>query len=140
MRLWDLKTGAVLQSLKYPIKRSIFVALSFDGEQIDNDSIGAIVQVWDRKTEFSFDGQQLASVSWDGTVRLWNSNPGAISQILAGDFGSLTAVAFSFHGQQLAFASDDGIVRLCDLKTSTISLVLEDSCKRIISVAFSFDG
>lgn len=116
VRLWDLKTGAVLQSLENPLGWIRFVALSFDGQQLVVVFVGGIMQLWDlmkRTTPriledhaestmaitFSFDGQQLASVSGDGIVRLWNSKSGAISQTFTGDLGCVTAVAFSFDGQ-----------------------------------------
>ena len=87
MRLWDVRSAAVLRTLHG-----------------HTDYIRAIA--------FSPDGKLLASASNDTTIKVWDTDSGAAIQALKDHNAYVTAVAFSPDGKLLVSASGDKTVRL----------------------------
>lgn len=90
IRLWDARTGALLQELR-----------GHTG--------------WIRSLAFSPDGALLASASVDTTIRLWDVQRGALVGSMEGHTDWLSGIAFSPDGALLASTSRDGSVRLWDI-------------------------
>lgn len=86
VKVWDTKTGSVVQSL------------SVKGRILD--------------VAFSPDGKRLATAYNTGKTDLWDIGSGKNIFTLSGHESSVYAVAFSPDGKQLATAGADGIVRL----------------------------
>jgi WD40 repeat protein len=100
IKLWNPRTGYILQTLEGHTE-------------------------WVRTVAFSHNGSLLASASRDYTVRLWDSNTGRALQTLRGHTESVSAVAFSHDDSLPASASDDGIVRLWNPSASCALQTLE---------------
>jgi WD40 repeat protein len=115
VRVWDMATGALLQTLK------------------GHSS-------WVRSIVFSPDGRLLASGSGDETVLLWDTATGALSRTLEGHSGWVYMVAFAPGGRMLASASKDTTVRLWDTATGALLRNFKGHSNWVRSVAFSLDG
>ena len=91
VKLWDTRSGAVLQTL-------IGHSSSVDG------------------VAFSPDGSAVASASRDDTVKLWDLGSRAERLTLYGHHSRVKAVAFSPDGLVLASGSRDNTVKLWDVR------------------------
>jgi WD40 repeat protein len=89
VRIWDVATGAALQTLR--------------GHSSHVSSVA-----------FSPDGARLASAGGDGTVRLWDPLTGAAISEAAVHSEIARAVVFSADGRSLASAGDDGVLWVAD--------------------------
>ena len=160
VRLWNVATGEVSDTLKGYTDRVYSVAFSPNGKTLASDDRGT-VKLWNVATgevsdtlrhtvwissgafspvysvAFSPDGKTLASGAGDTTVRLWNVTTGKASTTLDGP-DAVYSVAFSPDGKTLA--SGDDTVRLWDVATGKASDTLKGHTDRVYSVAFSPDG
>ena len=94
IKLWDLATGTLKQTL--------------EGHSSSVQSVA-----------FSPDGRLLASGSGDQTIKLWNLATGALELTLEGHLSSVQSIAFSPDGRLLASGSDDQTIKLWDSATGT---------------------
>ena len=163
VRLWDVATGTLQQTLTYTGSVSS-VAFSPDGQTLASgvDGWTGTIYLWDVATgvlqytllahkgglssvAFSPDGRTLASVGgWDALVSLWDVATGTFQQTLAGhtDLTFVRSVAFSPDGNMLAGAGGwrDKTVRLWDVASGTLQQTLAGHTGSVTSVAFSPDG
>jgi len=118
VRLWDVATGALLET--------------FQGYG-HYSSIDAVA--------FSPDGKTLVASSGAGVVRRWQLHaPRWISRGLEGHEGGVGAVAVSPDGRFLVSGSSDETVKLWDLSTRKVVHSFEGHQERIQEVALSADG
>lgn len=92
VKLWDLATGKLQQTLS--------------GHDRPVESV-----------EISPDGKTLISGSWDGTIKRWDLVTGELQQTLFAHDDFITSVAISPDGETLASGSRDGTIKLWDLAT-----------------------
>ena len=164
IRLWDLETGQLLDTLEGHTAAVLSVAFSPDGTRLASGSgagplLQATIIVWDATTgqelqrleghlnfvfsvAFSPTGDTLASGGFDQTIRLWNLEMGQpLGEPLEGHTSAVLSVAFSPDGARLASGSFDQTIRLWDLETGQpLSQPLKGYAAAVWSVAFSPTG
>jgi WD40 repeat protein len=158
IRLWDTKTGELLQVLTGHTASVLSVAYSPDGQTLASTSYDNTVRLWDaqsgehRKTleahtdavyqaTFSPDGKTIASASKDQTIRLWDAQTGEHQQTLTGHTEAVHTVLFSANGQCLASGSDDKTIRLWDAQTGhELRSLNEETNGPYYCLTFSSDG
>ena len=156
IKLWDVKTGNLLQTLSGHSNSVLSVAYSPDGQTLASGSMDKTIKLWDVKTGnllqtltghsdlvwpvvYSPDGQTLASGSSDRTIKLWNVKTGNLLQTLTGHSDAVCSVAYSPDGQTLASGSKD-TMKLWDVKTGNLLQTLTGHSDAVCSVAYSPDG
>ncbi|MGQ9871350.1 nSTAND1 domain-containing NTPase [Leptodesmis sp.] len=161
LRLWEVRSGKLWQSLtghKAFVEEAQFSA---DGRRIISTSWDRTARIWEVESgqlkltlshkdgvtsaHFSPDGQQVVTTSLDGTAKIYDSYTGALQVILAGHRGGVLDAAFSPDGQTVATGSTDGIVRLWDASTGIEKAALRPArfsiqADAIKQITFSPDG
>src|SRR5207249_1715306 len=93
VRLWDLRTGRCLETLRE-----------------DDDLVFSVV--------FSPDGKTLASGGWDQSIRLWDVRTGGLRVTCRGlHEGPVRSLAFHPDGRTVVSASFDRTIRFWDAHT-----------------------
>jgi WD40 repeat protein len=90
VKVWDVQTGNVLQTLA--------------GHRGDVYTVA-----------FSHDGRWIASGSEDSTVKVWDGRSGGLVRTFRGHTGIVTSVAFSPDDRRLISGSRDRTVKVWDL-------------------------
>lgn len=157
-RLWDTKTGKLLQSWLGHKAGINSVAFSVDGNILATGSDNATAaRLWDTKTgklfrtllghqggvrsiAFSPTGGLVATGSDDNTAILWELKNGKPLFPLRGHAGSVESVAFSPDGQFVATGSADGTARIWDTRSGDQSRSLGERYGSVHAVAFSPNG
>jgi eukaryotic-like serine/threonine-protein kinase len=156
LKLWDVVSGKVKQTLEGQDIQTHAVAFSPDGMMVAGGGFGNTVKLWGLPTgtlkqalaghdneilavAFSPDGKTLASGSYDGTVKFWNAETGALKQTLRGLDSFIASISFSTDGKTLAAACNRTIL-LWDVQTGALKQTLTGHTGMIHSVIFSPDG
>jgi WD40 repeat protein/tetratricopeptide (TPR) repeat protein len=157
VKVWDVETGAVIQTLKGHTAFVECVDFSPDGELIASAADDGTIRVWNAATgdevstleghaaraygvAFSPDGKRLASGSGDKTAKVWYT--ATWSEILCRDGHSQRVGSVVFHpdGQRLATGSMDGTAKIWDLASGQENLTFKGHTGGIYDVCFSPDG
>jgi WD40 repeat protein len=115
VRIWDLQTQRIVQTL-----------------------VGHRGLVFNVK--FSPDGTQLASAGIDGSVRLWRLGEPPVSEIVGQHNGPVYALAFSPDGKWLVSGSRDTTAKLWDLEHREEINRFRGHSDRILGLSFAADG
>jgi eukaryotic-like serine/threonine-protein kinase len=156
LKIWDLVTGKLRQTLKGHSAPVTAVALSSDGKMLVSGSEDTTLKIWDVSTStllhtlsehtdrvyavaLSPDGKTIASGSQDFTVKLWNAETGELIRTLsqpAGHRNAVSAVAISPDNKQVASGSWEKNIKLWDLQTGKMLRTFAGHQDKVTAVTF----
>jgi len=162
VKLWDVASGTVSQTLDGHTDLVYKGVLSPDEKIVASCSRDGKIKLWDRATgrelrtlaghtrpvkavAFSPDIKLLASVGNDGTLKLWEVASGLEKQSLVhsrsteGD-NSIYAVVFIAHGKVVATGNGDGTISYWDPNSGQELKVLQGHTSMVFCLALSADG
>jgi WD40 repeat protein len=164
LKLWDLKTGEVQETLGQE-RASVIrdVALDPYTQRFASASDDGTIDIWklDRQGEtftgeleqtiaghlgpvyaiaISPDGLVLASGSEDNTIKIWAIETGDLLHTLTHHRGPVRAVAISPDGQTLISGAGDATIKIWDLETGALQYTLMDHNRLVRGLAISPDG
>ena len=157
VKLWNIKTGEEIRTLRGHQSGIPDVSISPDGETLASASEDGTVKLWNMETgqeirtlrghqsrvmsvRISLDGKTVASGSHDGTVKLWNMKTGKEIRTLPGHQSKIKSVRISPDGETLASAGNDGIVKLWNTKTGEEIRTLRGHQSEVNSLSISSNG
>lgn len=157
IKLWDLKTGKELRTLKASTHDGDSIAFSPDGKLLATGGDDGAVVFWDvvagsavktlkghsrSVTSFAFsgDGTRLVTGSFDGTIKLWDVAAGKELRTFKSEWCCAYAVAVSPDGKTIAGGGGDNSVKLWDAATGRELQSIRGVFSSVQSVTFSPDG
>ncbi|MBN8656007.1 MAG: hypothetical protein J0M11_09745 [Anaerolineae bacterium] len=134
IKIWDIKTGAKLRTLKGHNRFVSDLALSSDNRKLISASYDTSIKIWDidtgkcvdtlrghqgpvRSLTITGDGKKIISASSDNTLRVWNTDTGECSGVFYGHTDRVNAVAVDFSGIFVLSASNDKTVRVWNINS-----------------------
>ena len=156
-KIWDRKTGAILQDLTKHQDEVYVAVFSPNGQLLVTGSKDKTIKIWNAETGellktltghsdavrslgISADGKLIVSGSLDNTVKVWNLETGDLIQTLTGHSNDVLSVAVSPDNQIIASASRDHTIKLWNLETGELLNTLTGHQDDIYSIKFSLDG
>ncbi len=160
-RVWDVRTGALLHTLKGPDDSGLYaIQFSPDGRKLVTASSGGSARVWDTATgrllltltepghaalynaAFSSDSARVLTVSADGSARIWSATDGSLlGEVQEPERSPLEGAGFSPDGSRIVTASLDGFARVWDVRSrAELTILHEQSDNPLEQASFSADG
>jgi serine/threonine protein kinase len=157
IKLWNLKTGQEIQTLRGHSGRILSVAINSKEPILASGSDDKTLKLWNIKTgqeirtfsgklgwvysvAFSPDGKTLVSGSDNKTIKVWNLGTEKPPRTLLGHSGLIRAFAFSPDGQRLVSSSADKTSKIWNLKTGQLQRNLDRHANWVNSTVISPDG
>ena len=147
VRIWNVKTGAVLHSIKvynddmtamaWNPNGDTLVTAQHDGLEIDT------LKLWNTKTgkfiknlklgvlyvtslTYSPDGKTIAAANLSQkTIELWNAKTGATIKTLEGHTKKVNSIAYSPDGKMIVTGSDDATLKVWNAQTGVLIKTLK---------------
>lgn len=163
IKIWDLQTGAALQTLTEPGDVVRDIAIAPTGERFASAIDNGTIQIWqldgqrakeiaslertlgDRTSPvyaiaFTSNGETLASGTGDGTIEIWNVDRGKLRKTLTGHFGPVRAVAIAPDDNTLVSGSGDSTIKIWNLNTGQLKNTLTSHTDLVRALAIAPDG
>ncbi|MDX2127405.1 MAG: CAP domain-containing protein [Chloroherpetonaceae bacterium] len=156
IKVWNARTGKLLQSMS-GLKRDILsVSFSYDGTVIATGSYDNTIRFWDVSTgellrtmeagldqisalTFSPNSRVIAAVMSFGSIAFWDVQKAKLLAYAKDHY--VKGMAFSPDSKFLATASQDGNVRLWSMVTGTVAQTLKHNAAiEVNAVAFNTDA
>ena len=112
---WDVKTKAVIRTIK-----------AHEG--------------WTRSVAYNFNGTLIASGGDDGKIQIWNSANGQLQNSIISHSKWVQTIAFSPDGKYILSGGHDNYLVLIDANTGTIIFNSPKQENYVLSVAFNPNG
>jgi len=152
IKVWDVATGACVQTLQGHADAVDSVCVSADGEWLFSGSVDNTIKAW----HVPFDscvqtlqghtlavqsvcvlGDRLFSGSQDNTIKVWDVYTGVCVQTLQGhapSFSGVTSVCVSPDGSRLFSGSGDNTIKVWDVATGACVRTLEGHTEALDSI------
>ncbi len=157
LKVWDLESGQVLQTLSGHGDWVRAVALTPDGQRAVSGSDDGTLKVWDLASgkeihtlsghsedvgavALTPDGQRAVSGSDDKTLKVWDLASGKEIHTLSGHSEDVGAVALTPDGQRAVSGSDDKTLKVWDLASGKEIHTLSGHSEDVGAVALTPDG
>jgi len=162
VKVWEVVTGRLIQTLDNLNSQPISVRLSPDGSRLVTESSDGVVRLWDVESgqalntfeqnseavlgaTFSPDGRYVLSGSGQaGTLRLWEADTGQVVRTFEPNQEAVFSLAFSPDGRHvLSGSGQTGVLQLWDVESGKVVQTFEErgwDATYVFSVAFSPDG
>ena len=159
IRIWDVETGELRQTITELPERIYSVAYSPDRQSLVGGGSDSNIYLWDVGTgehlkiltghtspvgsvTYSRDGTTLVSGSWDKTIRFWNPSTGRLLKTFTGHTEVVNAVMYAPDGKTVvSMSSYDGTIRFWDAGTAELLKTITGHTGSFgRAVAFSPDG
>lgn len=160
IKLWNLQTGEILNTLPGHTSFVDSVAISPNGRILATSSRDRTIKLWNLPTgefikEFSDDknstnwgfyiaispdGQTLATHNKDSSIKLWDLQTGEPLNRTFLPSHSQSSIAFSADSQNLATGGEDNTVKIWEVSTGQLLHTLTGHSNMVFAVAFSPDG
>jgi len=144
IRVWNLETGTLMQSLKAHTKPVNCLSISPDSRMLASGSDDHTIKLWNltngsllhtlkghsddvKSVAFYGVGHLLASGGADRTARIWQLVTGEALRVFSNTAGMIRAVAVSPDSQLLASGGLDNQIKLWSLKTGDVIRTLPKS-------------
>lgn len=160
LRVWDLQTGRVVQTLLGHTAAPRFLAISPSGKWLASAGHDRVVRVWplaaaDRTVLVGHEGSAsgvnfaredlVVSTSIDRSVRVWPLDGGA-PDVFRGHNGNVYALAVDAPHERFVTSGADGVIKLWPLSTPTGETYLDAGTElgrhasRVTALTLAFDG
>jgi WD40 repeat protein len=157
IKIWNLETGKLLNTLGEHDKSVWRVAFSPDGQTLASGSYDNTINIWNLNPPslkatftghtnliyslvFSPDGKTLVSGSADKSIKIWDWQTGKLKKTLNWHKYGVTSVAISPNGKTLFSGSFDNTIKIWDLKTGELENTLKGHENLVLTLAISPDG
>ncbi|WP_422928005.1 WD40 repeat domain-containing serine/threonine protein kinase [Singulisphaera sp. PoT] len=157
VRVWDVATARLKQTLEGHKARVYSVAFNKAGDRLVSASADRSAIVWDvttgerihvlrghtdnvRCAAFSPDDAWIVSGSWDGTLRVWQANSGRPAGAIETGAGWITRLSFSPDGLWVAVGGTSGQAEVWEYLSGRQIQTFHGKSGPVLSVAFSPDG
>jgi WD40 repeat protein len=156
IKIWNAKTGQLLNTLIEHTKAIQTVCYSPDNKFIISGSDDYSINIWNATSGkliktlhedsaihcvcYSFDNKLIASAS-DGTnIKIWNANTGELCETLFGHTDTIFSVSFSTDNKLIISGSADNSIKIWDAQKYILLNTLNGHIDWVWSVFFSADN